>query len=532
MTARVRAIRHDFDWSSLRYPGERVIQSEIRLDGVLSERLMKDREKNGPESLEGRVAAGGVRVGPFLGSGLARLLDILRQTLQLSCRLELEIVPSMGTGVWVTSSSDGREKRIQVHARLLEGASARQFLFDVGRRVGQSLLDPVCLFSDPSIGMPEGTRSALLARGLWRFQEMTADRFGLLCCQDVETAIKRLIQQCSGVAGELLDLRLAEWLEGRPSEEEAMLSPREDDFLRLRCAALLKFAESQRYDGAFSATFFELGDSSNVGTRSVAEVGEPIPPALPLRSEPAAFASAGSPSPPSVTYRMVGGDPSIVEAVFADAVHAHEAPLMGAGPSLSIPSDAERAFEAEVRRNVGAHAAFWLLSQTQEVSSRQRALLADLFGEDVFDEVRPKFEQHGEQLFPEYCRSRRVDVLKLEHGVRLDMIKELVRLAMTDHHQPADYQSIFVELAALWDLSSEDLSQAWAEFVDPEFAQYGFRPAETVEVRLDGQWVTGTVESVDRASGEVRVRFSSTGKALRLHPLADVIRPKSVRQAS
>jgi hypothetical protein len=76
------------------------------------------------------------------------------------------------------------------------------------------------------------------------------------------------------------------------------------------------------------------------------------------------------------------------------------------------------------------------------------------------------------------------------------------------------------------------LAMALADFVDPEFAHYGFGPGEAVEVRLDGQWVVGTVESVDHTSGEVRVRFSSTGKALRLHPLADVIRPRSVRQAS
>jgi hypothetical protein len=526
MTARVRAIRNDFDWSSLRYPGERVIQSEIRLDSTLADKIASGRE---PDDAS---AHGGVRVSSSLGSGLARLLDILRQTLQLSCRLELEIIRSPRVPVTVATSPDGRFKKVQVSAGLLHEATARQFLFDVGRKIGQSVLEPNMLLTDPSLGMAEGARTTLLARGLWRFQEMTADRFGLLCCQDVESAVKRLLHHACGVAADLLDLNLAEWLEGRPSEEEAMLSPYEDDFLRLRCAALLKFSESQRYDGAFSGTFVEL---DNVGSTSrpasdshrsePSRAGEPIPPALPLRAS-ATPAPANAPlAGPAVTYRMVGGDPSIVEAVFADQFAVH--PVM-----TSHQTDADRAFESEVRRNVGAHAAFWLLSQTQEVSARQRALLADLFGEEVFDEVRPRFEQHGEQIFPEFCRSRASDVRLLEHATRFDMLKELVRLAMTDHRQPTEYQGVFQELTQMWGLRMEDLTQALVEFVDPEFAQYGFGPGEAVEVRLDGQWVAGVIESVDSASGEVRVRFSSTGKSLRLHPLADVIRPRPVRQAS
>lgn len=528
MTARVRAIRQDFDWSSLRYPGERVVLGEIRQDESLSRRLTELSTKRPT------ATAGGVRIDKTIGSGLARLTEIARLTLQLTTRLELEVVRSTSPDVAIESSTDQRSKLIRISSCLIEGASARQFLFDVGRRLGQSMLDPVSLAADPSREFVEGTRPALLARGLWRFQEMTADRFGLLCCQDAEVAIGRLIQQTCGLGARTLDVDLAEWLEGRPSEEEAMLSPIEDDFLRLRCAALLKFAQSQRYDGAFSATFLEL-DSAGLprGSETLDEkdLARPIPPAIPVSPTTPITAVPNESGPalsarpmPEVTYRMVGGDPSVVEAVFSDAgFSASPAP---------VPTMADASLESEVRRNVGAHAAFWLLSQTEEVTPRQRALLADLYGEEVFDEVRPRFEQYGEQLFPDYCHSRQRDILRLDAGARFDLLKELVRLAMTDHRDPLIYQTVFQELAGLFSLTREDLAMALADFVDPEFAHYGFGPGEAVEVRLDGQWVVGTVESVDHTSGEVRVRFSSTGKALRLHPLADVIRPRSVRQAS
>jgi hypothetical protein len=476
-----------------------------------------------------------VRIDKTIGSGLARLTEIVRLTLQLTIRLELEIVRSTMPDVFVASSSDQRSKLIRISSCLVEGASARQILFDVGRRLGQSMLDPVSLAEDPSSEFAEGTRPAFLARGLWRFQEMTADRFGLLCCQDVEIAIVRLIQHTCGLGARTLDLDLAEWLEGRPSEEEAMLSPVEDDFLRLRCAALLKFAQSQRYDGAFSATFLEL-DSAGLLRANTSldekDLARPIPPALPIpASTPVVTTEAGrttTASPvlpmPEVTYRMVGGDPSVVEAVFTDAAFA-----TSHGP---VPAMADASLESEVRRNVGSHAAFWLLSQTDEVTPRQRALLADLYGEEVFDEVRPRFEQYGERLFPDYCHSRQGDISRLDVGARFDLLKELVRLAMTDHRDPSIFQTVFQELTELFSLTREDLAMALADFVDPEFAHYGFGPGELVEVRLDGQWVVGTVENVDPVSGEVRVRFSSTGKALRLHPLADVIRPRLVKQAS
>jgi hypothetical protein len=476
-----------------------------------------------------------VRIDQTIGSGLARLTEIVRLTLQLTMRVELEVVRSTSPDVTIESSSDQRSRFIRISSCLIEGASARQFLFDIGRRLGQSMLDPVALDADPSKEWLEGTRPALLARGLWRFQEMTADRFGLLCCQDVEIAIGRLIQHTCGLSAGTLDLNLAEWLEGRPSEEEAMLSPTEDDFLRLRCAALLKFAQSQRYDGAFSATFLEL-DSAGLpranGTLDEKDLARPIPPAIPVPSTTpiaAVVPVESTPIPsarplPEVTYRMVGGDPSVVEAVFSDAAFSTS--------PAPVPTMADASMESEVRRDVGAHAAFWLLSQTDEVTPRQRALLADLYGEEVFDEVRPRFEKYGERLFPDYCHSRQRDILRLDAGARCDLLKELVRLAMTDHRDPSIYQTVFHELTALFSLTSEDLAMALADFVDPEFAHYGFGPGEAVEVRLDGQWVVGTVESVDSASGEVRVRFSSTGKSLRLHPLADVIRPRVVRQAS
>jgi hypothetical protein len=53
-----------------------------------------------------------------------------------------------------------------------------------------------------------------------------------------------------------------------------------------------------------------------------------------------------------------------------------------------------------------------------------------------------------------------------------------------------------------------------------------------VDVHLDGEWVAGVVENVESLSGEVRVRFTASGKSLRLHPLADLIRPRPVKQAS
>ena len=103
---------------------------------------------------------------------------------------------------------------------------------------------------------------------------------------------------------------------------------------------------------------------------------------------------------------------------------------------------------------------------------------------------------------------------------------------MTDNGDLARSEPVLQEIAVILGLVRDDMTIALSEFVDPEYANYSFQSGEIVDVHLDGEWVTGTVESVDADSGDVRVRFTASGKALRLHPLADLIRPKSVKQAS
>jgi hypothetical protein len=103
---------------------------------------------------------------------------------------------------------------------------------------------------------------------------------------------------------------------------------------------------------------------------------------------------------------------------------------------------------------------------------------------------------------------------------------------MTDNPDPTKVADVLSELTELLGLTDDDLAMALADFVDPEFAHYSFQPGQEVDVRLDGEWISGTVELVDEESGEVRVRFSPGGRSLRLHPLADMIRPRALRAAS
>lgn len=571
----VRRIKPDFEWSSLRFPGEKAVRTEVEREPLLLE--MATEYGNPRLTLPTGFLRGGLAATPAVTPAIFRVIELVRQVLQVNSSIEVEIVPHTERMVELTPDSDATHMTLRVSAPLLADATLRETLFLLGRKIGHALLGQMRLYRDPAAGRGDARRETLLLRGLWRFQELSCDRCGMICCQDLDVAIRSLVRQTSGLPMSLLAISREDWLRDRPYEDESMISPRENDFLMLRVASLERFVESEKYHSTFvdeviDAAPFEIRvddpeedvlpadddleemDSAGIALSEISKLMEsnqtsapvtkepPTPFVLPTVEKPTIevppVASARepiSPAPvaqPIVEYRMVGNDPSVVEQVYtyepSSARVTPPAPInMGTdGPAASLEAD------ANARRAFTVHAAFWLLSLQDSVSKLQQSLLIDLFGQQVYSEVKPGYEKYGDEVFARFCKDASTKIRRLDQGTRQDMLRELTRIMMTDNGDLARSEPTLHEIAGLLYLDQDDITMALSEFVDPEYADYTFRAGELVDVHLDGEWVAGVVENVESLSGEVRVRFTASGKSLRLHPLADLIRPRPVKQAS
>lgn len=569
----VRRIKPDFDWSTLRFPGEKTVRTEVEREPLLLE--MATEYGNPRLTLPTGFLRGGLAVTPAVTPAIFRVVELVRQVLQVNASIEVEIVPHTERMVELTPDSDATQMTLRVSAPLLADATLRESLFWLGRKIGHALLGQMRLYRDPAAGRGDARRETLLLRGLWRFQELSCDRCGMICCQDLDVAIRSLVRQTSGLPMSLLAISREDWLRDRPYEDESMISPRENDFLMLRVASLEKFVESEKYHSSFvdqviDAGPFEIrGDEGAEVTLPDADESEseesvdspvweiskllepaqsnlevpkvaPTPFVLPTvekpKQEAAPAASSKEPvlplpvAQPVVEYRMVGNDPSVVEQVYA-----YEPSIATLPPTLRTATEsiiASGEADANLRRAFTVHAAFWLLSLQESVSKLQQSLLVDLFGQQVYAEVKPGYDKFGDEVFARFCQEASARIRRLDLGSRQDMLRELTRIMMTDNGDLARSEPTLHEIAEMLDLDRDDITMALSEFVDPEYADYTFRAGELVDVHLDGEWVAGVVENVESISGEVRVRFNASGKSLRLHPLADLIRPRHVKQAS
>ncbi|MBX9653389.1 hypothetical protein K2Y11_07180 [bacterium] len=569
----VRRIKPDFDWSTLRFPGEKTVRTEVEREPLLLE--MATEYGNPRLTLPTGFLRGGLAVTPAVTPAIFRVVELVRQVLQVNASIEVEIVPHTERMVELTPDSDATQMTLRVSAPLLADATLRESLFWLGRKIGQALLGQMRLYRDPAAGRGDARRETLLLRGLWRFQELSCDRCGMICCQDLDVAIRSLVRQTSGLPMSLLAISREDWLRDRPYEDESMISPRENDFLMLRVASLEKFVESEKYHSSFVDQVIDAGpfeirgdegaevtlpdayesESEESVDNAVSEISKLLEPALTSsevpkaaptpfvlptvekpKQEAAPAASSKEPvlplpvAQPVVEYRMVGNDPSVVEQVYT-----YEPSIATLPPTLRTATEsiiASGEADANLRRAFTVHAAFWLLSLQESVSKLQQSLLVDLFGHQVYSEVKPGYDKYGDEVFARFCQEASARIRRLDLGSRQDMLRELTRIMMTDNGDLARSEPTLHEIAEMLDLDRDDITMALSEFVDPEYADYTFRAGELVDVHLDGEWVAGVVENVESISGEVRVRFNASGKSLRLHPLADLIRPRPVKQAS
>lgn len=517
----LRSIRPDFDWQKLACEGE----AELRAAALAEDPSLAQ----GPAATIEQVRRNdwlseSLRLHPSWSPALARAAQRFAQVTHLE-QVTLRIHPS--EEVRAVAGADAGPLVLIVSIGLLRRMKARELLFWLGRAAARPRLDPLPV--QDSAAAVEGTpsRSELIHRGLFRFQELTADRAGLLCCQDPLIACQALAKGICGLPQKWLRIDLSAF-ESEADAEAAFLLGDRSEFLALRMNSLVAFSRSDAYRDAFDVDGQDSerqapacraisADDAAAAPREARSPSEDVLPAplgaVSARIEADLSPPAAAPSVPVRALRPMPGHPELFEEVLVSTSDAAEATDTPAAPPTRW------VVEPALRSSFLATALAWALGDWTQVGPAGRRHIADLslpWKEATALAVTGRGEMTTRAL-AEHWRTAGDEE-------RTSVARDLLTVLTADGPLAPTRHDRLRTIIRWLGVPSDEWALLRAEFFDPEFADYAFQVDQAVEVQLDGRWIAGTVRVVE-AAGDLRIHFPGEDILLRLSPRADLIRP-------
>ncbi len=231
----------------------------------VNKRIAK-REGEGNLGIRRHLLSTSVRLTSTMAAPLHKIAAECADKLGLTIPLELYVFPSPAYNAACFKPEEGR-LFVMFASSLLEGFEADELKFVMGHELGHHLYN----HHDLPIGYvlrgktPPSPKLALALTSWSRFAEVSADRAGAYCTNDLETVAHSLFKLASGLSGQLVKFSLAEFMQQvdemqMENSEPGQGAPTEDWFLThpfspLRVKALKLFDESvlAREDGTSAA---------------------------------------------------------------------------------------------------------------------------------------------------------------------------------------------------------------------------------------------------------------------------------------
>lgn len=241
----------------------------------LNEMIAK-REEEGPMGTRRRLLATSVRLSPSMAPHVHKTANECIERLGVEIPVELYVYASPSFNAMCVKPEEGR-LFLMFSSSLLEGFEDSEFRFVMGHELGHHLYDhhsvPVGYFlnqrgTDPQLALQLSTWS--------RFAEISADRAGAHCANDLTGVARALFKLSSGLTSDLVQFDLDAFMEqvddmqvadaepgqGSSSSDWFMTHP----FSPLRVKALKLFHESELVKkGGASQEQLELGVQTLMG---------------------------------------------------------------------------------------------------------------------------------------------------------------------------------------------------------------------------------------------------------------------------
>lgn len=232
---------------------------------------IEKREEEGPTGTRRRLLATSVRLSKTMAPWLHKMSDECIEKLGVTIPIELYVYASPSYNAACVKPEDGR-LFIMFSSSLLEAFEGPELRFVLGHELGHHLYG----HHDIPIGylmQGKARPSPKLALQLttWsRYAEISADRAGAHCAQDLEGVSRSLFKLASGLSGQLVNFDIDDFMQqvdemqladaepgqGAPAEDWFMTHP----FSPLRVKALKLYDQSElARSGGQSVTELEAG---------------------------------------------------------------------------------------------------------------------------------------------------------------------------------------------------------------------------------------------------------------------------------
>lgn len=191
-----------------RYQGDADLLAAIRADPVVQREVAQIDTADRQAMLRTRLLAHAVRVSPRVIPAIHEAFEALRQRTGITGDIEAYVVPEPGINAFVTRGAS--RIFVVLNGDTINALKAEELLFVIGHELGHAAFGHHDVVERLVFERLDPRRRMQLM-ALSRAQEISADRVGLLCCGDLEVAMRALFRTASGITSPHLAMDPAEF---------------------------------------------------------------------------------------------------------------------------------------------------------------------------------------------------------------------------------------------------------------------------------------------------------------------------------
>ena len=229
-------------------------------DVIKVNEMIARQEEKGPTGLRRHLLATSVSLSKTMAPQVHKMADECIETLGMDIPLELYVFPSPQFNAMCFKPEEGR-LHVMFSSSLLEGFKDDELKFVIGHELGNHVYQ----HHDIPIGyllkgqQPASRRLALELFAWSRYAEISADRAGAHCAQNLEAVARALFKLASGLTSDFVQFNLQEFLKQVSEmqlfdDEPGKGAPKQDwfsthPFSPMRVKALELFDQSELANG-------------------------------------------------------------------------------------------------------------------------------------------------------------------------------------------------------------------------------------------------------------------------------------------
>jgi uncharacterized tellurite resistance protein B-like protein len=252
--ARPKRLRAKVDLDALIFDGDRDIRAALLRDQAFNQLVEATAPAAAVSSARRDLLLSSLKLSPRIAPELFQAIDRAREGLGLDADIEAYCISDPRMNAFVAPPEHGRVL-LGLSSTALERMDAGELTFVVGHELGHVLLQHFQLAPEVLVDQNDDLSPLRVVQlyAWMRYAELSADRVGLLCCRDVDTAVRAFFKITSGLCdARFLKNAADSAAQLRELPEGALESSEEDWFSThpygpLRIKAIDLFARSESY---------------------------------------------------------------------------------------------------------------------------------------------------------------------------------------------------------------------------------------------------------------------------------------------